>query len=255
MALAGGMASAVRAQEAAPLRMVEIVHTDSRLTGPYQDGRLEQLRGTWGFAGGHVLRAEAVDERRFGESGGIGGIGYTHVLSPQWNVSGALAAGHGGPIWPNRRVDVDVARAWGASLAFVTRVGWYDARYQAGRSDRGWRLSAAAYLPGGVVVEAGTILNASQPGHVRSRMPFVAVTAGREGQHYVSLRVADGREAYQAVGDQRQIADFASRSVTVAGRLWLAPTWGVSAQAEHYVNRSSGGYERVSIGAGVFHQW
>lgn len=244
-----------RAQENSPDRTIELMHTASRLTGPYDNGRAEQLRGSWLLQGGHVLRGELVDEQRFGESGGLAALGYTHVFSPQWNATAAVSAGHGGPIWPNRRVDLDLSRAWGEKLDFVTRVGRYDARYGGGRSDGGWRLAAAVYLPGGWVAEAGTVLNTSQPGHVRSRMPFIALTTGQEGQRYLSLRVAQGREAYQAVGEQRQIADFASRSVTLAGRLWLSPLWGLTAQAEHYINRSSGGYERLSVGAGLFYQW
>lgn len=243
------------APEIGASRMLEVAHTSNRLTGHYPDGRAEQVRGSWALQGGHVLRGELLDEQRFGAHGGLLALGYTHVLSPRWNVSAAFAAGHGGPIWAQRRLDLDVGRAWGERLAWVTRLGWYDARYEGGRSDGGWRVSGAAYLPGGWSVELGTVLNTSQPGRVRSAMPYLAATQGAEGDYYLSLRWSRGREAYQAVGPERQIANFPSHSVSLSGRLWLGPLWGMTAMGEQYVNGSSGGYRRTSLSLGLFYQW
>ena len=235
--------------------LLEVAHTSNRLTGPYADGRAEQLRGSWTLPGGHVLRGELLDEKRFGAHGGLVALGYTHVLSPRWNASAAFAAGHGGPIWPQRRIDLDLGRAWGEQLAWVTRLGWYDARYEGGRSDGGWRVSGAAYLPGGWSFEAGTVLNISQPGQVRSAMPYLAATQGLEGDYYLSLRWSRGREAYQAVGPERQIANFPSHSASLTGRLWLGPLWGMTGMVEQYVNGSSRGYRRTSLSLGLFYQW
>lgn len=106
--------------------------------------------------------------------------------------------------------------------------------------------------PFGAVLEGGIVFNVSDPGSVNSRMPYAAVTLGREGAQYISLRVASGSEAYQAIGTQAQLVDFDSTSVALNWRKWLGPRWGLSAQAEYYRNPT---YKRRTLGGGLFVQF
>ncbi len=254
LACAGLVASgAVLAQAQPPNPVtVELMASRGRLSAQLPDVDAVGLRGTWLLSGGDVARVELLDERKFGSHGGIAAVGYTRVLSPDWLISGTFAAGHGGANWANTRADIELGTKWGGQRNWVTRVAAYRANFDGHRSDQGLRLGVAAYLPGAVVLEGGVTFNVSDPGAVHSRMPFVSATYGREGEQYLSLRLAAGSEAYQALGVGQQLVDFNSHSVGLNWRRWMDRGWGFVAQAERYGNPS---YSRTTLGAGIFAQW
>lgn len=254
-AIFGLASSAAQAQPAAPPRppvTVDLLTTQGRLSAGLPDAQAVNLRGTWLLAGGNVARAELLTEDKFNSRGGIAALGYTWVLSPDWVTAGTAAVGQGGPNWANARIDAELSRSWGEARAVVTRLALYRALFDGNRSDRGLRLALVGYLPGSLVVEAGTALNISEPGAVHSAMPFVAATVGQDGQQYLSLRASRGTEAYQALGDGQQLVNFKSQSIGLTWRRWIAPQWGLVAQAEQYRNPS---YTRLSLGVGAFAQW
>jgi YaiO family outer membrane protein len=241
------------AQDAVPARATfDLVRTRSTLSAGLPDGEANYLRGTWALAGGDVLRAELLDERKFGDHGGIAGLSYTAVLSPDWYGTGTVVGGVGGPNWANNRVDLQLSRKWLPNRQLVTSAAYYHAAFDNRRSDAGARLSAVLYLDAPVVLEAGVILNVSQPGSIHSHMPYASATLGREGVQYFSLRASRGTEAYQALGSQAQLVNFSSRSLGAIWKLWLGPRWGLNAQAEYYENPT---YHRSTLGAGLFVQW
>ena len=250
----------LRAQPEAPLRVdevplratLELLGAYSHLNAGLPQGHAANARGTWVFANGDVARAEILDETKFGSHGGIVAAGYTRVLAADWILAGTLAAGRGGPNWANQRADVELSTKWGAGGWALTRVALYHARFDAGRSDQGLRLSVVAYLPASVVLEGGVIANRSQPGRVRSDMWFGSATWGTEGVQYASLRASSGGEAYQAIGAGQQLVDFHSRSAGFTWRRWVDRKWGFTASAERYSNPT---YTRNSVGAGLFMQW
>lgn len=241
------------AQVTRPLRTtLETVGSAGHLSAGLAEAQALVLRGTWDFEGGNVLRLEALAENKFARRGGTNGIGFVKTLSPDWSVAANLALGHGGINWASSRVDVEASAKWGEARNIVTRAGLYHARFEGERSDRGLRLAVVDYLPNALVLEAGIILNVSEPGAVHSQMPFVSATVGQDGKHYVTLRLSSGSEAYQAVEVNRQLVDFDSQTLSLAWRRWVDRQWGLIVQAEHYRNPS---YERTSLGAGLFRQW
>lgn len=231
---------------------LETVGSVGQLSAGLPDANALVLRGTWDFEGGNVLRAEVLEESKFGTRGGLGGVGFVSVLSPDWSLAGNLAFGHGGPNWATTRGDVEVSAKWAEARHLVTRVALYQARFEGERSDTGLRLALVNYLPNALVLEAGITLNVSEPGSVNSQMPFLSATMGHEGVQYVSLRISSGSEAYQALGAGQQLVDFRSRSIGLGWRRWVHRQRGFIVQAEHYTNPS---YERNTLGAGVFIQW
>lgn len=247
------LAGSACAQGTQPLRTtLELSGSAGQLSAGFPDAEALLLRGTWDFEGGNVLRLEALKEKKFSSQGGMAGIGFTKVLSPDWSVAANLALGHGGANWAKSRVDVEAAVKWGEARNTVTRAGLYQARFEGNRSDRGVQLAVAHYLPSALVLEAGILFNISEPGAVHSHMPFISATAGSEGHQYVTLRLSSGSEAYQAVDVNRQLVDFKSQTVSLGWRRWIDRQWGVILQAEHYRNPS---YERSTLGAGLFSQW
>ena len=228
---------------------VEALVGHSAVDGGPPDGRSREVHGIWQLAGGDVARADLLDEDKFGSRGGVFGLSYTHVPGPRWILAASAAVGHGGPNWARRRLDVEVTRKWLDDSSLLTRLALYRADFDDSRSDTGLRAALVAYLPGGLVLEGGVIANRSQPGGVRSDMPYASLTLGHEGRQYLSLRASDGSEAYQAVGAGRQLVDFHSRSLGLQWRRWLAPSWGFMVRGERYRNPS---YTRETVDLGLF---
>ncbi len=251
LALLAGLAAAPAGAQAAPLT-VELIASQGHLTAGQPDAQALNLRATWLRPGGDVLRGELLSEDKFSKRGGVAAVGYTAVLSPDWVAAGTLALGTGGPNWANQRVDLELSRSWGDSRSWVTRFALYKAWFDDRRSDRGLRGALVAYLPGSLVLEAGSAFNLSEPGAVRSAMPFASATLGRDGEQYLSLRVARGSEAYLSTVFGPQPVKFDSHSVGLNWRRWVGPQWGFILQAEQYGNPS---YRRMTLGAGLFSQW
>jgi YaiO family outer membrane protein len=230
---------------------IDLTTQHSRHNASLPSGRATSLRGNWALSQDTVLNAELLSERKFDADGGLAAVGATQNLDADWFVSGALTRGWGGPNWARNRIDAAVSRKWGASRQVVTTLGAYRANFDAGRSDRGLRVSANYYVNHFVVFEAGATFNTSHPGKVRSQRPYLAVTLGTEGLQYLSLRASRGSEAYQSVGAGAQLVDFNSESLVLDWRYWMAPDWGVSVHAERYLNPS---YSRTTLGGGLFLQ-
>ncbi|KQP13103.1 YaiO family outer membrane beta-barrel protein [Pseudorhodoferax sp. Leaf267] len=240
------------AAEAPPRTTWDLQTSRSALTAGLPDGEAQNLRGAITMAPGHVLQIDALNERKFGARGGVLAVAYTGTLSERWYLTHTLAAGTGGPNWANARTDLQVSRKWLSQGQLVTSLAVYKAWFDNDRSDLGSRLSLAWYLPGNVVLEHGMVFNVSQPGDVASHMPYAAITVGREGWQYFSVRGAKGTEAYQAVGDQAQLVDFRSSTVAFGWRRWIGRTWGFTFQDEYYKNPS---YRRRTLGIGLFAQF
>ncbi|MDB5894090.1 MAG: hypothetical protein JWQ88_1621 [Rhodoferax sp.] len=230
----------------------DVQTTHNRMTSGLPAGEALSVRANWALAGGDNVQAELMEERKFGDRGGIAALGYTHVFSDDWFGNATAVYGHGGPNWADLRLDLQLSRKWLPGRQLVTSFGVYRALYDAGRNDSGFRLSAAYYQELPLVWEAGVTLNTSEPGGVHSQMPFVSLTVGRDREQYLSLRLNRGTEAYQALGTESQLVNFHSRSATATWRRWFGPAWGVSALVEHYHNPY---YERRTLGVGMFAQW
>nr|WP_315190524.1 YaiO family outer membrane beta-barrel protein [uncultured Albidiferax sp.] len=251
LALAMG-AGASASEPSLPPITWDMQASHSQLSAGLPDGEALVVRATQALPAGSHLLAELVQERKFGERGGTLALAYTGFLAPDWFATGTLVAGQGGPNWAKWRADLQVSTKWLDQRQLVTSGALYHAVFDGSRSDSGLRLSATWYLPASAVVEAGVTFNLSQPGSVHSHMPYAAVTWGREGQQYLSLRASSGTEAYQALGAAAQLVNFRSRSVAATWRQWIGPQWGITAQAEHYRNPT---YQRQTLGLGLFAQW
>lgn len=240
------------AQAAPPATTVDLVATHSHVSAGLPDGQALNLRFTQLHGGDDVLRAEVLQERRFGSTGGVVGAGFSKGLSADWFMGANLTLGHGGPNWPRQRLDLQLSSRVGAQRDTIVQLSAYRALYDNQRADTGYGLAVVAYAWSPLVLQAGLTANVSDPGAVHSLMASAAATWGREGEQTFSLRAASGSESYQALGAGQQLVDFRSHALALQWRRWLAPRWGLSAQLEHYRNPS---YERLSASAGVFVQF
>lgn len=250
VALAATLPVAAQAQPAATT--ADLVATGSSISGGLPDGRALNLRLVSQQGGDDLWRAELLQERRFGASGGVVGAGVQRGLAPDWYAGANLTLGHGGPNWVRRRLDLSLATKLGVQRDTILMASAYRALYDNQRSDTGLGLTLVAYAWSPLVLQAGLTFNISDPGAVHSTMGTLAATWGREGEQLLTARLAAGTEGYQALGTGAQLVDFRSRSAALQWRRWLGPRWGLSAQLEHYHNPS---YERLSLSAGLFSQW
>ena len=250
LATTGGTVSA---QTAEPARItVDLITSHSNLSAGLPSGEAVNLRVAADLPWGDAVLAELLDERKFGQRGGVAAASYTRRLDADWYAIGSLALGHGGLNWARRRVDLQLSRKWLDRQQLVASAALYDARFDMGRSDQGGRVAATWYAELPLLVEAGVLINVSRPGSVRSRMRYLSAVFGHEGSEVFTVRVSSGREAYQALGAGATLVDFPSRTVGATWRHWLGPDWGVSAQVEQYHNPS---YDRRTLGLGVFARW
>jgi YaiO family outer membrane protein len=209
----------------------------------------QYLRGVVDFAHKNIVNFEVVHQAEFGDDGTFFSLGLTHVLNPDWYGSLSVGSSAGGFFWPRVRVDAFVSRKWLEQRNLVTTLGfgYYDAKDV--HYDYSAFIGAAYYFESPWIVEAGLRYNFSQPGNVTAPGPFAAVTYGRNKEYFLVLRVGIGREAYQVVGPDEAITDFASQVVTLTWRQWLTRDWGFKLQTEYYHNPF---YQRAGFEVGIF---
>lgn len=235
----------------APLRSVELSAGSQRLTGSYGNWRDVTLRGIYG-AGDHVLQGEVAATRRFHENGAFVGLSDTYTFSPDWYGLLAFGAGDGAFYLPRYRVDASLSRKLLEDRRLVGTLGLGYYRAPDGHTDRIVRLSGVYYFSSPWIAEAGVHFNSSNPGSVRTRQQFLAVTWGRDKQDLVSARHAWGSEGYQTLAEGTQLVNFRSRETAVSWRHWLNPRTGVLTGAVRYSNPL---YRRSGITLGVFHSF
>jgi YaiO family outer membrane protein len=207
------------------------------------------LRGVLDVSHKNIWTFEVVHQDEWDDDGTFFSVGNTHVFNPDWYSTISAGTSAGGFFWPRFRVDAFVSRKWRERRDLITTVGfgYYDAKDV--HHDVNLFVGATYYFTAPWVVEAGFHYNFSQPGNVTAPAGFAAVTYGREKAYYLVLRVGIGREAYQVVGPDEAITDFASQVVTLTWRQWLTREWGFKIRGEYYHNPF---YERVGFELGIF---
>ena len=244
-------ATGVRADDSLPFTL-DVLGGRGWLTDGQPAAHAVNVRGVWDRPDGDVVRAEWLDESKFHSHGGIVAAAYSHPLGSDWIVAGAVAAGHGGLNWANLRADLEVTTKWFDARNVLTRVGAYRADFDGNRSDTGVRASLVLYSASRFVIEAGGLYNVSQPSSVTSAQGFASVTWGTVGEQYLNARFSSGTEAYQAIGDGRQLVGFHSRSLALGWRRWVTRSAGFTVGVEQYRNPS---YMRTTLAVGGFTQW
>lgn len=229
-------------------RAVELRAGAQQVSGDVGDWRDITLLGTY-RTGRHLLQAELAAQRRFHDSGTYAAINDTFTFDDDRFASIGVGAGDGAFFLPRYRVDAFVHRKLLPDRRLVASLGAGYYRAPDGHVDRSFTLGAAYYFAQPWVVQAAVRFNESDPGSVRARQQFVAVTYGRERADLVVARYGWGREAYLAIGPSRALVDFSSREASVQWRHWLDPVHGVSVALEHYRNPV---YDRAGLAVGYF---
>jgi YaiO family outer membrane protein len=202
--------------------------------------------------GNNIVNAEVNGQHEFGNAGVYLAAGDTYNFNPNWYGSATVGSSVGGFFWPRLRGDGFINKKWMSSKQLVTTVGFgYYAAKDVHR-DSSFFVGSTYYFTKPWILEEGIRFNVSNPGSVFSPAAFVAVTQGRNKQHYLTLRTGFGKEAFQLIGPSVTISDFQSQTLTVTWRQWVSTNWGMNFVADYYHNPF---YQRGGTSLGLFREF
>lgn len=202
--------------------------------------------------GKNIWNAEVNGQREFGDGGMYLAAGDTHNFNPDWYGSVTAGSSLGGFFWPRFRADGFINKKWLGREQWITTYGFgYYAAKDVHR-DHSFFVGSTYYFAKPWIVEEGIRFNISNPGSVFSPSGFVAVTQGRNQQHYVTLRAGFGVEAYQLVGPTVTLTDFKSQTFTATWRQWVSKNWGINLVGDYYYSPF---YERGGASFGFFREF
>jgi YaiO family outer membrane protein len=224
----------------------------------YQD--LSNHFGRWsgGYARGVVaigrntVNAEVNGQHEFGDAGVYIAAGDTYTFNSDWYGSLTLGTSSGGFFWPRFRADAFLNRKWSERKQFITTFGFGHYMAKDVHRDSNFFIGGTYYFLKPWIIEGGVRLNMSNPGGVFSPSGFLAVTQGRNKDHYLTVNLGLGQEAYQLVGPTTVLTRFPSQTSTITWRQWLGRNWGFNFVADYYHNPF---YQRGGGVIGLFREF
>jgi YaiO family outer membrane protein len=184
--------------------------------------------------GNNTWNAEVNGQREFGDAGVYGAAGDTYTFNSDWYGAVTVGSSVGGFFWPRFRVDSFLNRKWAARRQFITTLGvGYDAAKDVHR-DHTTFLGTTYYFDRPWIIEEGVHFNVSNPGRAFSASGFLAVTEGRNKQHYITANIGFGQEAYQIVGPDTVLTRFPSQTASATWRQWFGKNWGFNFVTDFY---------------------
>jgi len=198
-------------------------------------------RDTWYF--------EGLRQREFNDTGTYFSAADSHVINNDWYWFTAVGSSSGGFYFPAVRVDSQLNRKWLAKRNFVTSIGGGYFKAKDAHRDSSVSLGGIYYFEAPWIVQGGVRWNRSMPGEVFSRSQFIALSQGRETQHFIVIRAETGREAYQALAPGKVLVDFPSHNVSLSLKQWVGKDWGFNIGVEYYKSHV---YQRTGASFGIF---
>jgi len=203
-------------------------------------------------SGTNIWNAEVNGQHEFDDAGVYLAAGDTYNFNPDWYGSLTAGSSVGGFFWPRFRADGFINKKWMGRKQWITTFGFgYYAAKDVHR-DHSFFAGRTYYFTKPWILEEGIRFNISNPGAVFSPAGFIAVTQGRNQQHYITFRAGFGKEAYQLVGPTVTLTDFDSQTFTVTWRQWVGTNWGVNLVGDYY---HSPFYMRGGTSLGFFREF
>ena len=203
-------------------------------------------------AGNDTLNGEVEGQHEFADSGIYFAAGDTHNFTPDTYGSVTVASSTGGFFLPLYRGDAFLNHKFLARKQLITTIGFGYYAAKDPHRDRSLALGATYYFDKPWVLEDGIRFNVSNPGVVLSPSGFVAITQGRNKEHYITARAGYGEEGYQLIGPTNSLSSFRSQTITVTWRQWVGRNWGADTVADYYGNPY---YSRAGASIGFFREF
>lgn len=228
---------------------VEVAASRSSLSGGFADHQLIGIRLGWRGDDDRLLQLAVERKDAFGERATIAIGSWAQDLSERDRAGIALAFSDAPTIAAQHRLDLHYSRKLLAERNLVATLAGYATRIRDGHEDLGLVGSAAWYFADRQVAELGVRAARSNPGSNDALRAFAVYTWGAVGSDTLSLRLEGGREAYQSLGANVAVADFASREAAFAWRHWLTRDAGIGLDAASYHHPS---YRKRTLGVAAF---
>lgn len=235
-----------------PKGFVEVGGNASHLSNNYGNWSGEYLKGEIQTSSKNRWNAEILNQNEFHDNGQYLLIGNTNQFNENWYSVIDIGGATDNIFLPKYRVDVFINRKLLGDKSLIATFGITNSEAFDNHRDTSAFIGATYYLPKLWILQGGVRINDSNPGGVYSTSEFVAVTEGEDKKHFVTLRYAFGREAYQVIGNNSAISDFASQIVSLNLRDWITDEYGFNVGSEYYHNPY---YNRVGVNLGVFYEF
>ncbi len=176
-----------------------------------------------------------------------------HVFNEDWYINLSVGTSNKSIYLPNYSIGGKVFRKLKANRTLVTYLGVHAYRWRPIYSTQDINPGFIYYFQKPWIVELGTYINRSNPGGIYSASVYTVVTQGRDKNHYLTLRLGIGKEAYLPVGIGIPAAvGYFSAVITGTWRQWWGRDWGTNIVVENYNNPF---YKRYGAAVGVFKEF
>lgn len=206
------------------------------------------LRGVMS-GGKNVFNGELIRQGRFGDAGWYYSLGLTRTLSENWFGAVHFGSSIGGFFLPKLRTDATINRKLLPNKQFVASAGFGYDKSKTVNSAYRTQIGGTYYFSFPIVLQGGVMWTRANPGALVARSQYLAITQGREKEHYLSVRAEIGREAYQLIGPSTTVFDFPIHNYSANWRQWLGFNWGLNFAFEHEGNPY---YKRNGGTVGIF---
>lgn len=209
----------------------------SDLTAPQPNWTDAYVRGVVNLTPANAFSLEADRQDRFGETGYFGSIGLTHSFTSNLYTNTYVGSSVGGLFMPKFRFDELVNYKLLPEKQLVANLGFGYDKAKTSNSDERYIAGATYYfqqLP--LIVQGGAEFTNAHPGSILAKTYNLAVTEGREKEHYITVRAEIGREAYEIINTQTALFDFPVHLYSGTWRQWIGMNWGFNFNFERELN-------------------
>jgi YaiO family outer membrane protein len=222
---------------------IEFGGSRSELTSPQPNWTDEYLRGVINVTPSNAVTIEADHQARFGDSGYFGTLGLTHSFTPNLYTNAYFGSSVGGFFLPKIRFDGFVNYKLLSEKQLIANFGFGYDKAKTANSDIRIMPGATYYFnffP--LIVQGGATITRANPGNILATTGNLAVTEGREKEHYITVRAEIGREGYEVVNVVNPLVNFPVHIYSGTWRQWIGQNWGFNFNFERednpYYNRN-----------------
>lgn len=221
----------------------------SDLTSPQPSWTDAYVRGVINLTPANAFSLEADRQARFGDSGYFGSIGLTHSFTSNLYTNAYVGSSVGGFFLPKFRFDGFVNYKLLPEKQLVLNLGVGYDRAKTVNSDVRYIVGGTYYFHFPIILQGGATFTRANPGDILATTYNLAVTEGREKEHYLTVRAELGREGYEVVNVANPLVNFPIHNYSATWRQWIGMNWGFNFNFQRELNPY---YNRNGATLGVF---
>ncbi len=222
----------------------------ANLTSNYGIWSNQYLRGLVRIDNKNNLGFLATHNYEFREHGDYAVIDETHMFNDEWTTRLSMGISNKSFFVPKYYIGGTVFKKPQENKAWIPYFGIHAYWWRPVYATQSINPGVIYYFQKPWIVELGAYINRSAPGNIYSASVYAVATEGREKEHYITLRVGIGKEAYLPLGAGVPAAvGYFSAVVTATWRQWWGRDWGTNIVGENYNNPF---YKRYGASVGIF---